>query len=49
MVLSLLSHSKDAKQIMVSKEQAVWLAKDSEEDACYLAVFNLNNESRRYR
>lgn len=46
-VLRLLSHSKGAKQIMRNKEQAVWLSTDTEEDAYYLAVFNLSDGLRK--
>ncbi|HEY5561190.1 MAG TPA: glycoside hydrolase family 27 protein [Clostridiaceae bacterium] len=46
-VLRLLSHSKGAKQIMLNKEQAIWLSKDTEEDAYYLAVFNLSEEIQK--
>lgn len=46
-VLRLLSHSHGAKQIMRNKEQAVWLTKDTEEAAYYLAVFNLTDKVRK--
>ena len=45
-VLRLLSHSKAAKQIIRNEKQAVWMAKDTEQDACYVAVFNLSDEAR---
>lgn len=43
-VLKLLSHSEGARQIRRNEKQAVWLSKASDEDALYLAVFNLSNE-----
>ena len=43
-VLRLLSHSKDARQIMRDEKQAIWLSKDSEYKDCYLALFNLSDE-----
>lgn len=46
-VLRLLAHSKGAKQIMRNKKQAVWVSKDTEENAYYLAVFNLSDELRK--
>lgn len=46
-VLRLLSHSNGAKQVMRNKEQVVWLSRDTEEDAYYLAVFNISDELRR--
>lgn len=45
-VLRLLSHSEGAKQVMRNKQQAVWLSKDVEEEAYYLALFNLSDEDR---
>lgn len=45
-VLRLLSHSKAAKQIMRNEKQAVWMAKDTEQDVCYVAIFNLGDEAR---
>ncbi|MDP4088366.1 MAG: glycoside hydrolase family 27 protein [Bacillota bacterium] len=46
-VLRLLSHSRGAKQIKRDKYQAVWLSKDTEEDAYYLAVFNLSDDIQK--
>lgn len=46
-VLRLLSHSSGARQIMRDKQQAVWCSKDTEEEAYYLALFNLSDEERR--
>ncbi len=45
-VLRLLTHSSGAKQIMRDRQQAVWFSKDAEENAYYLAVFNLSDEER---
>jgi alpha-galactosidase len=45
-VLRLLSHSKDEKQIMRNKEEAMWLSKTTDENANYLAVFNLSDKLR---
>ena len=45
-VLRLISHSAGAKQIMRDKEQAIWFSKDTEEEAYYLAVFNLGDQER---
>ncbi|HWT74160.1 MAG TPA: alpha-galactosidase, partial [Mobilitalea sp.] len=45
-VLHLLSHSEGAKQIMRNKKQAVWFSKDTDENAYYLAVFNISDEVR---
>jgi len=45
-VLGLLSRSADARQIMRNKAQAIWLSKDTTEDAYYLALFNLSDEAR---
>ena len=47
-VLRLLSHSKDARQIMRDKKQAIWLSKDSEYENCYLALFNLGDEIQNF-
>jgi len=44
-VLRLLSHSKDAKQIIRDKDHAIWLSKDTEYDHYYLALFNLSDEN----
>lgn len=44
-VLWLLSHSMGAKQIMRNNRQAIWFSKDTEEEAYYLAVFNLSDEA----
>lgn len=46
-VLHLLSHSKGAKQIMRNREQAIWTSKATDENACYLAVFNLSDQIRK--
>ena len=46
-VLHLLTHSAGARQIMRDKRQAIWLSEDTEEDSCYLALFNLADETRR--
>jgi alpha-galactosidase len=46
-VLRLLSQSSGARQIMRDMQQAVWWSKDTEEDAYYLAVFNLSDEERK--
>ncbi len=46
-VLRLLTHSSGARQIMRDKQQAVWLSKDTEDGAYYLAVFNLSEEERK--
>lgn len=45
-VLRLLSYSVGARQIMRDKQQAIWFSKDTEEEAYYLAVFNLSDEIR---
>ncbi|MGF7142045.1 hypothetical protein HNQ56_000455 [Anaerotaenia torta] len=45
-VLRLLTHSSGARQIMRDRQQAVWFSKDTEENAYYLAVFNLSDEER---
>jgi hypothetical protein len=45
-VLRLLSYSSGARQIMRNTEQAIWLSKDTEEDAFYLALFNLSDINR---
>lgn len=45
-VLRLLTHSSGAKQIMRDSQQAIWLSRDTEENAYYLAVFNLSDEKR---
>ncbi len=42
-VLGLLTESAGARQILRSKEQAVWLSKDISEEAWYLALFNLSD------
>lgn len=42
-VLRLLSHSVGARQIMRNKDQAIWASKDQEEEAIYLALFNLSD------
>ena len=45
-VARLLPHSKDAHQIMRNKTQCIWKSHDDEEDACYIAMFNLSDEDR---
>ncbi|NLL72972.1 MAG: glycoside hydrolase family 27 protein, partial [Clostridiales bacterium] len=45
-VLHLLSHSSGAKQLMRSKDQAIWYSKDNQDDRLYLALFNLSDEER---
>lgn len=45
-VLGLLFHSTGAKQIMRNQLQVVWFSKDTEEDAFYLALFNLSDKVR---
>lgn len=46
-VLRLLTHSKGAKQIMKNNHQAIWLSRDTEEEAYYLAVFNLSDTASK--
>lgn len=43
-VLRLLSKSAGARQIRRDKQQAVWFSKDADQEAYYLAVFNLSDE-----
>lgn len=45
-ILRLLSKTEQATQIMRNKEQAIWLTKDTEESAYYLAIFNLSDTER---
>jgi hypothetical protein len=45
-VLSLLTASEGAKQVMRNKQQAIWISKASNEAAYYLALFNLSDETR---
>lgn len=45
-ILRLLSKTEQATQIMRNKEQAIWLTKDAEESAYYLAIFNLSDTER---
>jgi hypothetical protein len=45
--LRLLTHSSGAKQIMRNQQQTVWFSKASTEEAYYLAVFNLSDETRK--
>lgn len=44
-VLRLLSSSKGARQIIRDADKAIWLSEDTEEEAFYLAVFNLSETS----
>lgn len=46
-VLRLLTHSAGARQIMRNKNQAIWFSKDTEDEAYYLALFNLSDEERQ--
>lgn len=46
-VLRLLTHSSSARQIMRNEQQAIWFSEDTEENAYYLAVFNLSEEERK--
>lgn len=46
MVLRLITHSKDARQIGRDEKQAVWFSKDIDGKANYLAVFNLTDTSQ---
>ncbi len=45
-VLRLLTHSTGAKQISRDDKQAIWLSRDTQKEAYYLAVFNLSNQVR---
>lgn len=45
-VLRLLKHSEGARQMQRSDKQAVWCSKDMEEEADYLALFNLCDTER---
>lgn len=44
-VLHLLSGSRGARQIRRTGEQAVWFSEDTQEDAFYLALFNISDEN----
>lgn len=45
-VLRLLDHSAGARQVIRDNHQAVWVSKDTSEDAYYLALFNLSDDVR---
>ncbi|AEY64483.1 alpha-galactosidase [Clostridium sp. BNL1100] len=45
-VLRLLTHSTGAKQISRDDKQAIWFSRDTEQEFCYLAVFNLSDRVR---
>ena len=45
-VLRLLTHSHKAKQVERDAHGAVWYAKDTETDTCYVALFNFNEATR---
>ncbi len=45
-VLRILFNSKSAKQIVRNIKEAIWLSKDSENEDCYMALFNLSDEVR---
>lgn len=45
-VLRLIFSSCGARQVMRDSRQAVWISKDTGEEAYYLAVFNLTDEMR---
>jgi hypothetical protein len=44
-VLRLLTHSHGAKQMIRTKDCAIWCAKDSEDDSTYVALFNFKSET----
>lgn len=44
-VMRLIPKSKNARQIMRSKEQAIWMSEDAENDSLYLAVFNFRDKA----
>lgn len=44
-VLHILSYSNGAKQIMRNEKQVIWISKDIEEEAFYLALFNLSDDT----
>ncbi len=43
-VMRLLPYSQGAHQIMRDKKQCIWKTHDTEEDACYIAMFNFADE-----
>ncbi|MBQ3913496.1 MAG: glycoside hydrolase family 27 protein [Lachnospiraceae bacterium] len=44
-VMRLLPYSQGAHQIMRDKKQCIWKTHDTEEDACYIAMFNFADEA----
>lgn len=45
-VLRLLKHSKGAKQLERDKKHVIWCSEDTEQEAGYLAVFNLEEKEK---
>lgn len=45
-VLHLLSGAQGARQILRDENHAVWLSKDSSDESCYAALFNLSDGPR---
>ena len=45
-VMRLLAHSAGARQVMRSDTQCIWKTHDTEEDCCYIAMFNFTDEAR---
>ena len=43
-VMRLLQHSAGAHQVMRDDRQCIWKTHDTEEDACYIAMFNFADE-----
>jgi hypothetical protein len=43
-VMRLLPYSQGAHQVMRDKSQCIWKTHDTEEDACYIAMFNFADE-----
>jgi hypothetical protein len=44
-VLRLLPYSKGAHQVMRNKKQCIWKTHDTEENACYIAMFNFEDQA----